>query len=149
MSDEVRLRPGTVDDYPEVVAVWKSSVDATHEFVTPEDLLEIERELVPLLPAIRLTIAQIGAEVVGFAGTVGNRLEMLFVRGDVRGRGVGSRLLGRAVEEGVDELDVNEANVDSVTYYLHRGFEISGRADIDSAGRPYPVLTMRLGGGRR
>lgn len=144
MSDEVVLRPGKVDDYPEVVAVWRSSVDATHGFVTPEDLLEIERELVPLLPAITLTIAQLDDEVVGFAGAAGQRLEMLFVRDDVRGKGVGSQLLARTIEDGVRELDVNEDNVDSVTYYLHRGFEIVRRRDVDAAGRPYPVLTMRL-----
>ncbi|WP_197511812.1 GNAT family N-acetyltransferase [Tessaracoccus coleopterorum] len=139
------LRAGRDDDFPELIAVWRSSVDATHDFVTPQDLLEMEREVIPgFLPRLDLTIATVDDRVVGFAGSDGEVLEMLFVHDDFRGHGIGSVLLSRVVEGGVRELQVNEDNADSVAFYRNRGFDVVRRTELDDAGRPYPTLHMRL-----
>lgn len=147
MSDDVVLRAARIDDLPEIVEVWRSSVNATYGFVAPEDLLEIERELLPaFLPALDLTVASIDGRVVGFAGIAGNRLEMMFVHDDLRGKGVGTLLLEKVLADGVTELEVNEDNPDSVDFYRRRGFVVVGRTEVDDAGRPYPMLQMRLSG---
>ena len=45
----------TAEDYPRLVVIWRSAVDATHGFVAPGDLTEIEGHLaVQYLPAVRL-----------------------------------------------------------------------------------------------
>jgi putative acetyltransferase len=132
-------------EFPALVAIWRSAVEATHPFLSPADLAEIERALpTTYLPAVTLTIADVDGRPVGFAGTAGRRLEMLFVENAFRGRGIGSALLDHAVlVEGITELDVNEQNPDAVAFYTRKGFQIIGRSALDGAGRPYPLLHMR------
>ena len=70
---------------------------------------------------------------------------MLFVAPGVRGQGAGKRLLNHAIEEfGATMLDVNEQNGQAVGFYLHMGLEVVGRSELDSTGKPYPLLHMRL-----
>jgi len=73
-------------------------------------------------------------------------LEMLFVDAAERGTGVGSALLAHAIaEQGVTRVDVNEQNASAAGFYAHRGFEVVSRSETDEAGRPYPLLHLRLG----
>jgi putative acetyltransferase len=133
------------EEFPALVAIWRSAVEATHSFLSPSDLAEIEHALpTTYLPAVTLTVADVDGQPVGFAGTEGTRLEMLFVENAFRGRGVGSALLDHAVQvEGIIELDVNEQNPEAVAFYTRKGFQITGRSALDGAGRPYPLLHMR------
>ena len=41
-------------------------------------------------------------------------------------------------------LDVNEQNPQAVGFYEHEGFVVAGRSPVDDAGRPFPLLHMRL-----
>ena len=93
----------------------------------------------------RLTVAYDGGAPCGFAGSQDGKLEMLFVAPEVRGRGVGRALLAHAVEHArVRTLDVNEQNPQAVGFYEHEGFVVAGRSPVDDAGRPFPLLHMRL-----
>lgn len=95
--------------------------------------------------AVELVVAEADDGIVAFSGTDGNRLEMLFVDSAAHGRGIGSVLLKHAVEHaGIEELDVNEQNPGAVAFYLRRGFEQIGRSPVDSDGRPFPLLHLRL-----
>jgi len=144
MSD-VRIRDRTGPaEYPRLVQIWRSAVDATHGFLAEADRADIESQLADAyFPAVRLTVAEIDGVPVGFAGTAGEQLEMLFVHADARGRGVGSALLEHAIaEQGIRVVDVNEQNEQAVEFYLRRGFVVAGRSELDDAGRPYPLLHM-------
>jgi putative acetyltransferase len=142
---EFRIRDTLgVDEYPRLVEIWRSAVDATHDFLADDDRAEIEARLsAEYLPHVRLIVAEINGHPVGFAGTSADKLEMLFVDAVQRGRGVGSRLLSHVVgDHGVTCVDVNEENVQAVDFYSRRGFVVSGRSELDDAGRPYPLLHM-------
>ncbi len=147
---DLRLRPaaGRSDD-PALVAIWRSAVDATHDFLSDIDRDEIEKHLAAdYFPAVRLTVAEIDGRPVGFSGVVDGDLAMLFIDAHERGRGIGTALLDRAIEhDDVATVDVNEQNTSAVGFYLHRGFEVIGRSETDEAGRPYPLLHMRLADG--
>ena len=41
-------------------------------------------------------------------------------------------------------LDVNEQNPQAVGFYEHEGFVVAGRSPVADAGRPFPLLHMRL-----
>ena len=70
---------------------------------------------------------------------------MLFVAPEYRGQGIGKRLLRYAVDElNAERLDVNEQNPQALGFYLHEGFEVTGRSDTDGLGQPYPLLHMTL-----
>ncbi|MGN6425331.1 MAG: acetyltransferase [Leifsonia sp.] len=136
-------------EYPQLVAIWRSAVDATHDFLAEADRAEIESRLASdYLPAVTLSVAERGGAAVGFSGVLDGRLEMLFVHAAQRGGGVGTALLADAVDRlGVTEVDVNEQNASAAGFYAHRGFEVAGRSETDEAGRPYPLLHLRLRGG--
>lgn len=151
MLEEMQLQDGvsTVgpDDYARVVEVWEASVRATHTFVTEADI-EVIRPLVldslPNVPHL-LCVRERTGQVAGFIGVEGETVEMLFVHPASRGHGIGRRLLSHAVTTlGADKLDVNEQNPQAIGFYLRMGFEVAGRSAVDSIGKPYPLLHMRL-----
>ncbi|ORW18108.1 GCN5 family acetyltransferase [Mycolicibacter nonchromogenicus] len=143
----VRIRDCTGQaEYPRLVAIWRSAVEATHDFLTAADRDAIESQLADAyFPGVRLTVAEIDGEPVGFAGTAGEALEMLFVHAQVHGRGVGSALAEHAIaEQGIRLVDVNEQNQQAIAFYVRRGFVVTGRSECDDAGRPYPLLHMAV-----
>ncbi|WFR74328.1 GNAT family N-acetyltransferase [Prescottella defluvii] len=144
-SKDPVLRPchGT-EEWPALVRIWRSAVDATHDFLTAEDIRFYEsRMLGDDLPAVDLTVADVDGSPAGFSGLVGNSLEMLFVCAEHRGHGVGSALLRRAVADHPDLcLDVNEQNPQAVGFYERHAFVVLGRSATDADGRPFPILHM-------
>lgn len=143
----VLLRPcGGIAEYPLLRAIWRRSVEATHDFLDPLDADRIEQELIPsYFPAVHLTVAEADGTVLGFAGVADGCLEMLFIDRDARGHGVGTALLREAISsQGVMRVDVNEQNPGATGFYLHHGFEQIGRSNQDGDGRPYPILHLAL-----
>jgi len=145
---ETAIVPGGRDDHPAAAEVWEASVRATHHFLAEADIRFL-RPLIPgeFLPAVDLYCLKDGSgALLGFLGLARRKVEMLFLRPDVRGRGLGARLLRFAVDElGADELDVNEQNPAAVGFYEHMGFRVAGRSPRDGMGKPFPLLHMRLG----
>ena len=39
---------------------------------------------------------------------------------------------------------MNEQNEQAVGFYLHQGFVIAGRSELDGTGKPYPILHLQL-----
>ncbi|TCP56689.1 putative acetyltransferase [Tamaricihabitans halophyticus] len=143
---ELSIRPSIgVAEYPALVAIWRSAVDATHHFLAAVHRDQIERKLAAdYLPVVALSVAEIDGTPVGFAGTLDGKLEMLFVDATRRGAGIGTALLNHVLaEHGVTTVDVNEQNEQAVGFYAHRGFEVVGRSETDEAGLPYPLLHLR------
>lgn len=90
-----------------------------------------------------LVVAEQEGMPVAFAGIKGQKLEMLFVSAENRGKGIGKRLLQYAVDNhGVSEVVVNEQNAQAAGFYLHVGF-VCKRSDVDEQGNPYPILYMK------
>ncbi|MBA4022417.1 MAG: GNAT family N-acetyltransferase [Gordonia sp.] len=134
-------------EFPALARIWRRSVESTHVFLTREDVdFYAPKVADSYLPAVNLRVARIGGRTVGFSGTDGNKLEMLFIDDNYRGRGVGGALLGEALDRIPRlELDVNEQNPHAVAFYRRHGFVIVGRSEIDADGRPFPLLHMVSG----
>ena len=136
------------EEYPRLVQVWRSAVDATHQFLADEHRDEIESRLASdYLPQVDLHVAELGGVPVGFAGVCGPNLEMLFIDARQRGQGIGTALLSFVIaERGVTTVDVNEQNAQAVEFYRRRDFTVVGRSELDDQGRPYPLLHLSLRG---
>lgn len=131
----------------ELVACWRASVEATHVFLTPDD---IER-IAGYVPNAIASVAHLAVcrdengQVVGFIGVDSTMIEMLFIHPSRRGCGLGSLLLDHAVSEhGATLVGVNEQNGQAVGFYEHYGFEVFDRSETDGMGDPFPILHMRL-----
>lgn len=129
----------------QLVEVWERSVRETHLFLSDEGILQI-KEYVPqaLSEVANLLVAESeDGSPIGFMGIEDGRLEMLFLDPAVRGRGLGSLFLQRALTGyGVREVTVNEQNPQAVGFYEHMGFKTYKRTKKDEQGGPYPLLYM-------
>ncbi|OUO90929.1 GNAT family N-acetyltransferase [Gordonibacter sp. An230] len=135
-----------------LVDIWERSVRATHDFLSEGDVALLRPEVGPGVEGVAALAVAYGDDGApcGFAGVQDGKLEMLFVAPEIRGHGVGSALLSLAVERfGVETLDVNEQNPQAVGFYEHEGFVVVDRSPVDDAGRPWPLLHLRLEGDRR
>jgi putative acetyltransferase len=141
------IRTSLPSDHPSLLELWRRSVSATHAFLTKQDILDIEKEVAgKYLPTLELWVYEsAGAALLGFMGLDGSKVEMLFAEPDRRGQGIGSSLLNHARQRhGTLTLDVNEQNPKALGFYLHYGFKEIGRSAADSAGRPFPLIHLRL-----
>jgi len=130
---------------PEIIQIWKSSVDATHDFLTAYDREEIEKEVVGFFSETPVWVAADREDhPLGFMFLHDGHLEALFVDASARGLGVGKQLISHALALHPDlSVDANEQNQQAVGFYLHMGFQVTGRSALDSQGRPYPLLHLR------
>lgn len=135
-------------EYPEVVEVWEASVRATHHFLKEEDIVYFK----PLILNEYLKMVDLRGvknehqKIIGFLGVAEDKIEMLFIHPDARGKGVGKWLVEYALKQmKVTKVDVNEQNEQAVGFYEHVGFKTTSRSELDSLGMPYPILHMELG----
>lgn len=131
----------------ELLEVWEDSVKATHLFLSNEEINKI-KEYVPqaLKEVSHLVIIKNEKDIpIAFMGIEGTKLEMLFIKNNERGKGLGKQLLTYGIENyNVNELVVNEQNPNAKAFYEHLGFKVYKRADLDEQGNQYPILYMRL-----
>jgi putative acetyltransferase len=144
----MNIRRAIQADGESLVDIWLRSVRATHTFLSEQDIQS-------LLPPTRdyLTSGESGLRVLctdsgaimGFMGMSASKMEALFLAPEFQGRG-GGRLLVRHAAELHGELttDVNEQNPAARCFYEACGFVVEGRSEMDDAGRPFPLLHLRL-----
>lgn len=140
------IESATMKDFPEIVDVWEASVRATHEFLSETDIQKFKPLILnEYLKAVELFCVREKGNILGFLGLSPGMIEMLFIRPDVRGRGIGRQLASFAIrEKGVTKVDVNEQNPQAVGFYEHMGFETVSRSPLDPQGNPFPILSMEL-----
>src|SRR4051794_28981597 len=140
------IRRSDAADTEAIVDIWLRSVRATHDFLTEDDIAS-------LLPLVR-AIAQSELEIwvlcsdegapMGFLGLSGAKIEALFLAPEYHRQGLGRRLVRHARElKGLLTVEVNEQNPAAVRFYEACGFVVVGRSELDSTGRPFPLVHMR------
>jgi putative acetyltransferase len=143
----VKVRPGTEGDAQHAIEIWRAAADATYQFLTPEDRVEIDAFVADAFPKAELWLVDDGGRPVGFLIMDGTMIDALFVHPDVHGRGFGSVLLAHALMLAPDAIvDASEQATNALPFYEARGFVRTGRSETDPEGRPYPILHLRYAG---
>jgi putative acetyltransferase len=148
----MKVRRGRAGDADHAVAIWRAAVDATHQFLTPQDRVEIDAFVETFFPQAELWMiddpAEAGPRPVGFLIMDGEMIDALFVHPDVHGRGFGTALLNHALSLAPNAIvDASEQATNALPFYEARGFVRTGRSETDPQGRPYPLIHLRYGGG--
>jgi putative acetyltransferase len=141
------IREARPDDASALVALWLRSVRATHAFLTEEDIqffLPFVREAFTTGQLELWVLSSNVNTVIGFMGLAGNSLEAMFLDPSHLRSGHGRRLVSHArALKGALTVDVNEQNAAARRFYEACGFVVVGRSELDSTGRPFPLLHMR------
>ena len=130
-----------------LLEVWENSVEVTHIFLSAKEIENIKKYVPQALKEVaHLVIMEDENNTpIAFMGIEDKKLEMLFVKSDKIGQGLGKQLLNYGIENyGVCELTVNEQNPKAKGFYEHMGFKTYKRTELDEQGNPYPILYMKL-----
>ena len=142
-----KLKNINEDDIRNILKVWESSVRATHDFLSEEDILLLIPNVVEGANYVNdlLCVKNDKGIIKAFMGVHNNKIEMLFVSDDCRGRGIGKKLIECGIKIlNVNYVDVNEQNIQAVGFYEHMGFQVFKRSDLDEQGNAFPILNMKL-----
>ena len=144
---EIKKEERTEKLINELLRVWENSVRATHQFLANEEILEIKKYVPKALSGVAHLMIETdeNGNAIAFMGIEENKLEMLFITSECRGKGIGKKMLLYGIEKyDVKDLAVNEDNPEARGFYEHMGFTVYQRNALDDQGKPYPVLYMRL-----
>lgn len=127
--------------------IWRAAVDATHDFLAPNDRDAIEAELLAFFPQVSLLLAVDRSDTpLGFMFLHDGHLEALFIDPEHHGKGIGKAFIHNVLAAHPNlTVDVNEQNPKALGFYQHLGFERIGRSALDGQGRPYPLIHLRHG----
>ena len=131
----------------QLVNVWESSVRATHLFLSSQGIEEIKKYVPQALETIANLVVAVDKDnlPVAFMGIENEKLEMLFIAPEERGKGLGKRLIRYGIENySINEVTVNEQNPQAIGFYERMGFKTYKRTEHDEQGMPYPLLYMKL-----
>ena len=140
----ISIRRSRHDEGKKLIAIWRRSVDATHDFLSKEYRAELEDLVSAFLPEAPLWVAVTEKdEPVAFMLLTGEHMDALFVDPKVRGCGVGKLLIEHALTLAPKlTTNVNEQNEQAVGFYKKMGFKVTGRSETDDLGKPYPLLNL-------
>lgn len=140
----ISIRRSRHDEGKKLIAIWRRSVDATHDFLPKEYRAELEDLVSAFLPEAPLWVAVTEKdEPVALMLLTGEHMDALFVDPTVRGCGVGKLLIEHALTLAPKlTTNVNEQNEQAVGFYKKMGFKVTGRSETDDLGKPYPLLNL-------
>ncbi|VUT17307.1 acetyltransferase [Klebsiella pasteurii] len=140
----ISIRRSRHDEGEKLVAIWRRSVDATHDFLSKEYRVELETLVSSFLPEAPLWVAVTEKdEPIAFMLLTGEHMDALFVDPMVRGCGVGKLLIEHALTLAPKlTTNVNEQNEQAVGFYQKMAFKLTGRSETDDLGKPYPLLNL-------
>ncbi|MDR2009752.1 MAG: GNAT family N-acetyltransferase [Bacteroidales bacterium] len=143
--ENIEIEKADFKDYNDIIAVWESSVKATHDFLKSEDF-DFYRKVIPgFLSQVDLYILRSEGKISAFMGISGENLEMLFVSDESRGKGYGKYLLETAITKNkIKKVDVNEQNRQAIGFYEKFGFRVINRSEKDPMNKDYPILHLSL-----
>lgn len=138
------IRISRSDEGKRAVEIWRLAVNATHDFLTPEDRQSIDAMVCDFLPRVPLWFAvDTNDHPLAFMFIDNGHMEALFVDPNFRGAGIGAALVrhGLTLHPNMT-TDVNEQNGQAVGFYEKMGFHRTGHSPRDGQGRAYPLIHL-------
>lgn len=131
----------------QLCALWEASVRATHTFLNDDDIVQIRGDIPSALSNIPYlyTILDPHQDIIGFMGIDYQEIAMLFLHPDKCGQGIGQTCITYAIHHHqCNCVNVNEQNSAARIFYEKMGFLIKEVSPVDDAGRPFPILHLKL-----
>jgi len=136
-----KIRRSRPDETRRIIEIWRNAVDATHEFLTPEDRQTLDDVVSHFFPKVSFWLAVDGNDYpLGFMLIENGHMEALFVDPAHRGSGIGAALVrhGLAMHPQMT-TDVNEQNGQAVGFLRENGLFADGAIGLRRAGQAIPA----------
>lgn len=139
------IRASRPDEGALAIEIWRHAVEATHDFLSPQDRAEIDEMVCGFLPNAPLWFAVDEQDhPLAFMLMDQGHMEALFVDPALRHRGLGAALVRHGLTLHPEmSTDVNEQNAQAVGFYERLGFKRTGRSALDGQGRAYPIIHLK------
>ena len=139
------IRASRPDEGARAIEIWRHAVDATHDFLSPQDRSEIDEMVCGFLPDAPLWFAVDEHDYpLAFMLMDQGHMEALFVDPDFRHQGLGAAMVRHSLTLHPEmSTDVNEQNAQAVGFYERLGFRRTGRSPLDGQGRAYPIIHLK------
>lgn len=150
MEEKLILKIRRVDqkDNTEIeamMAIWESSVKATHNFLTINDINALKPAVKNGLLMIEQLYGYYDQKLLGFIGVEGEKIEMLFIDANALNQGIGKKLLQYVIDTlKIKYVDVNEQNEKALGFYQYMGFQVTSRSELDEQGNAFPILHLKM-----
>lgn len=144
----IEIRPAETADAAVIARIHTTSRAAAMPYLPPQgrDHAQVARWIEQVvLPACRTWVAVREGEVVGYAALDGDMLEHLYLRPDVRRRGIGTLLLGEVRRHSPHGLSLHvfQSNVEARAFYERHGFTVLDTDDGRRNMEKLPDMTLR------
>ena len=143
------LRPYRAEDWPAICEIYDlAKPEELTGIVMPSAIppLDSDSSMRTLFRESTVTVAELDAGLVGFAGNRGNLITWLFVHPAFRKAGVASALLHQLLAslERPVVLNVAAGNIPARSLYGRLGFQVEREFVGNFQGIPCPVARLRL-----
>jgi len=152
----VSIRSADASDIDDIVAMCKSSLAATYGSFLDEEKMRPWIEGDEAAKYVKKTLARMivaddEGTIAGVASLEDDMIGLIWVDTELRGQGIGSRLLAEAehmlASEGqtIGKLECFEANVDSMAFYRSRGWTAVKTSMHETAGVNSVLMHKAIG----
>ncbi|WP_334123424.1 GNAT family N-acetyltransferase [Glutamicibacter sp.] len=142
MEDRVVLREWTsIDEVPDLLDVWRSSVEGGLDFLSAADLDAVATALEAVYSqSLQVRIAEQGKRILGFSAWDNSEIRILWVRHEARHQGVGRELLKHITEHSPEiSVQLDTQRLLAIEFFQTCGFLKDPNTLEDSSRR----LVMR------
>lgn len=133
-------------DVPAVMHIWLASNLEAHSFIPASYWTGSSEAVSHALPQAEVYVCESGEtrQVIGFVGLSGEYVEGLFVRADMRGRGVGRQLLdyAKSLRQAL-RLHVYLKNRRALAFYRREGFAAEAESTDEATGERELLMAWR------
>ena len=145
LPNNLLIEPLSSVDFDEIIEVWEASVRATHHFLSEKEIAFYKPLVLKYaLPSMQVFGIKIEDKLAGYMAVSSYKVEMLFIAPEFIGKGLGKKLISFALDNlHINLIDVNEENPAALRFYLHMGYEIISRDEVDGNCRPHPILHLK------
>lgn len=128
---EMILRRAIVDDIPLIASLFIDVRIRCLPFIEWDYSLEVmEQVFSRQVKEMEFWVAEVGGEIAGFVAFTSEEIDHLYVRPELHGRGIGTALLGKALEEANEvRLWVFQQNAKARRFYERNGFVLEFETD--------------------
>ena len=150
-TGEITIRTAQPSDAAAITEIHLAARKVTMPYLptlhTDEETLAWITDVVLPHHQVWVAVEPAGAQVLGYAVLDGDLLDALYLRPEVRRRGIGSALLAKVREAhpGPLSLYVFQRNVEAIAFYTAHGFVRTATGDGSGNEENEPDVTYALG----